>query len=90
MCNFPNREKAMVTLAWDDLGKPSVWCDPCLVHLVNSLNASEIKTVASCCGHGRQPGSIALKDGRCLIITRDLAEHNKIFKQMLPKRGGKE
>jgi len=32
------------------------------------LNAANIKTVASCCGHDRVGGSVLLEDGRELII----------------------
>lgn len=45
--------------------------DPCLETLIVALNAVNIKTVASCCGHGRRPGNIVLADGRELIIARD-------------------
>lgn len=49
-----------------------VWCDPCLAPLVGALNAAGIRTVASCCGHGRGAGSIivAAGDGHIeLLIT---------------------
>lgn len=48
-----------------------VWCDPCLVPLVKALNDAGLRTVASCCGHGRRPGKIALADGRELFIAPD-------------------
>ena len=48
--------------------KPGVCCDPCIASLVATLNYGGIETVASCCGHGEQPGSIALADGRELLI----------------------
>lgn len=67
MCDHsPNREAAMVVVA------PGVWCDPCLVPIVAALNAGGVQTVASCCGHGRRPGNIALADGRYLILQDDL------------------
>lgn len=62
MCNHENRECAMVVI------KDGVWCDPCLVPLVKALNDGGLPTVASCCGHGKLPGKIALKDGRELFI----------------------
>lgn len=58
----PCREAAMVVL------KPGVWCDPCIAPLVAALNAWGIETIASCCGHGRNDGSILLADGRTLTI----------------------
>lgn len=63
MCNHPNREAAMVVIA------DGIWCDPCLVPLVKALNEGGVRTVASCCGHGKNAGSIALADGRWLVIT---------------------
>lgn len=62
MCDHPNREMAMVTVM------NGVWCDPCLVPLIDALNSSGVQTVASCCGHGKRPGSIALADGRWLMV----------------------
>jgi hypothetical protein len=37
--------------------------DECIAPLVRALNAAGLVTVASCCGHGKQPGSIVLEDG---------------------------
>jgi len=48
--------------------------DACIAPLVAALNDAGFRTVASCCGHGRRPGSIALADGRCLSIYADRAE----------------
>lgn len=45
--------------------------DCCIAAVVAALNAGGIRTVASCCGHGRKPGSIALDDGRWLLILDD-------------------
>lgn len=52
-------------------GFPTVWCDPCLEPLIRMLNGGGLETVASCCGHGRWPGNIALADGRYLVIADD-------------------
>ena len=43
--------------------------DYCIHPIVAALNAGNIRTVASCCGHGAQDGSIALEDGRELVIS---------------------
>lgn len=50
--------------------------DRCLAPLVAALNDGALRTVASCCGHGKQPGRIALDDGRELVIamTTDQAD----------------
>ena len=42
--------------------------DLCIADLVAALNAANIPTVASCCGHGKIDGSIILEDGRWLTI----------------------
>lgn len=61
----------MTILERDDHGTPTIWCDPCLASLVGALNAAGVATVASCCGHGRRPGNIALADGRELVVMPD-------------------
>lgn len=72
MCDHsPNREAAMVTVRSDANGRPTVWCDPCLVPLVKALNDGGFVTVASCCGHGVRPGKVALADGREVVLYRD-------------------
>lgn len=42
--------------------------DYCIADIVAALNAANIPTVASCCGHGKQPGEIQLEDGRHFTI----------------------
>lgn len=42
--------------------------DCCVAPIVEALNAHGILTTASCCGHGKGPGSIILQDGRELMI----------------------
>jgi hypothetical protein len=63
MCDFSKREQAMVTI------RPGVHCDPCLVPLVRALYENGFPTVASCCGHGRQPANVALADGREVFVA---------------------
>lgn len=64
---------------------PGVHCDPCLEQLVRALHNSDlpsvptahgpgaIRTIASCCGHGKVDGNVILADGRVLIIAPDHA-----------------
>jgi hypothetical protein len=73
-----SREERMIVIARDESGKPTIWCDPEIVDLVTALNAGGVPTVASCSGHGHRPGSIALKDGRWLVVAKDDAEHDAI------------
>jgi hypothetical protein len=42
--------------------------DLCIADIVAALNAANIETVASCCGHGAELATIALTDGRDLIL----------------------
>ena len=42
--------------------------DICIADIVAALNAANIKTMASCCGHGSNNGSVCLEDGRELKI----------------------
>ena len=42
--------------------------DYCVADIIAALNAANIPTMASCCGHGEQTGIISLEDGRTLII----------------------
>lgn len=49
--------------------------DYCIADIIAALNAANITTLASCCGHGRDnnglgEGSIILEDGRELIVRR--------------------
>lgn len=44
--------------------------DRCISHIVAALNAGNVTTVASCCGHGKQNGTIILEDGRELVIRK--------------------
>ena len=51
--------------------------DLCISHIVAALNAANLRTVASCCGHGKTVPSIILEDGRFMVIlTRE--EFDKI------------
>jgi hypothetical protein len=76
-CNH-DRESKMVIVRRDDDGVPTIWCDPCIAPLVEALNAAGLKTVASCCGHGRRPASIVLADGREIIVARSFEEARTI------------
>ena len=43
--------------------------DFCVADIVAALNAANIRTVASCCGHGKIPANIALGDGRIMSLS---------------------
>jgi len=46
------------------------YVDLCIADLVACLNAGNLRTTESCCGHGKQDGYILLEDGRELVIRR--------------------
>ena len=52
--------------------------DACIAPLVQALNDGGFQTVASCCGHGKRPGNIALEDGRELLILPNYEEARKL------------
>lgn len=43
--------------------------DYCIADIVAALNAANIQTVASCCGHGKHTAIISLEDGREITIS---------------------
>ena len=50
----------------------SVDVDFCIAGIVAALNAANLITVASCCGHGEIHPSIILQDGREVTIKGNL------------------
>ncbi|HKR59956.1 MAG TPA: hypothetical protein VJS64_09475 [Pyrinomonadaceae bacterium] len=58
--------------------------DLCIAPIVLALNDAGVVTVASCCGHGKQPGNIALADGREIIIVPDYETSRRIDAMFLP------
>ena len=46
------------------------YIDYCIADIVAALNAANLVTDASCCGHGGHTGIISLVDGRDIIITK--------------------
>lgn len=83
-----NREENMVTLRRDRDGRPTVWCDPEIVDLVDALNNGSLATVASCSGHGEKPGFIALADGRVLMLYSSLEPAEVSLSRPTPSDAG--
>jgi hypothetical protein len=42
--------------------------DSCIAPIVAALNAGGVETIASCCGHGKIPGSIILDGDKWLVL----------------------
>jgi hypothetical protein len=58
--------------------------DACIAPIVQTLNEVGIETVACCCGHGKFPGVISLKDGREILIARNYDEA-RLMESVIPK-----
>lgn len=66
------RGKVKSVEIWQRDGLSSfVMIDECIATIVQALNKGGIRTIASCCGHGKHDGSIILMDGRELLIRKD-------------------
>jgi hypothetical protein len=72
-----NREEQMIVVSRKADGTPDIWCDPEIADLVTAINKGGLRTVASCSGHGHRPGTIALQDGRELLILANYVEARK-------------
>ena len=74
MCEWGNTKILKIN------GKDRV-IDSCIYDLVKVLNDNGFETVACCCGHGKQPPRISLKDGwELLIFDYDTAQKiSKLF-----------
>lgn len=51
-----------------ELGGRTWGVDACIAPIIAALNAGGVPTIGSCCGHGKEPGSILLADGRELVV----------------------
>jgi hypothetical protein len=51
--------------------------DFCIADIVAALNAANIRTVASCCGHGIMEGIVSLEDGRQLEIKKEASNEGE-------------
>ena len=86
MCDHGDTVDLTVTLPphLSHTGKESIVVTPvdrCIAPIVEALNAAAardrlpgMRTAASCCGHGKGPGTIPLHDGRWLVIAADSHE----------------
>lgn len=72
MCDHSNREAAMTVIDAD------TWCDPCIEPLVRALNDGGLRTIASCCGHGRRPSSVVFSDDRVLLVLSSIEDYDSL------------
>ena len=59
-------------------GRGEAGVDKDIAPLCQALNDAGIETVASCSGHGYRPGSVALRDGRWIVVAKDHDEWKRI------------
>lgn len=64
--------------------------DSCLAPLVDALNKGGVKTISSCCGHGKGWGFVQLED-RLIIITpqTNKIEALRLYQELCEERAGK-
>jgi hypothetical protein len=53
------------------------YVDYCIADIVAALNAANITTLASCCGHSKVNGTILLEDGRIVEIYNVKKRHKE-------------
>ena len=71
-CDGPGGETTYENQACMPLGGKVRCIDWCIHQIVAALNAGGVRTIASCCGHGKTLGNIKLEDGRVLVIADSL------------------
>ena len=69
-CDSPGGEATFKHQACMPIGGRVECIDFCIHQIVAALNAGGVRTIASCCGHGKMKGNILLEDGRVLIIQK--------------------
>lgn len=87
MCEWGKTVSVEVTIPADlnhtgSAYRKEVGIDECIAPLIQALNDAGVVTVASCCGHGKGPGRIALGDGRELVIVPDFRTAEKVAEML--------
>jgi hypothetical protein len=87
MCKHGNTIDLEVTVPahLSSTGKPKLKLakiDFCIFPIVKALNEVGVKTIASCCGHGKGPGNIILEDGREIWIYKDKDELERLTRRI--------
>lgn len=72
MCKWGTSKTVTLCSPREISGRTEVGVDECIADLIQALNNAKIETTGSCCGHGRENGTILLKDKRTIIITPPL------------------
>ena len=61
-----------------EIGGRRIEVDVEIAPIVAALNAAGVETKASCSGHSYRPATIALGDGRWIVVAKDMAEFKMI------------
>ncbi len=78
MCKWGTDKKVTLCKPLKYSNRVTIKVDSCIASIVQALNDSGIQTVASCCGHNKRPGTIALAGGRELFILPDYDSARKL------------
>ena len=89
MCKWGTEEIVMLCKPRTN-GVTTAKVDSCIAPIVRALNNADIQTVASCCGHNKRPGNIALADGRELFIVPDYETSRELDSKYPNIWGGQE
>lgn len=81
-CDGPGGKETFANQVCMPIGTRVECIDQCIHQIVAALNAGGVKTVASCCGHGDQPGRIDLTNGRTLMIHTVPVEESNAEKEL--------
>ena len=83
LCDGPGGKKTYANQVCMPLNGKVQCIDPCIHRIVAALNAGNVRTVASCCGHGKMNGNIILEDGRVLVILPETPENMKEWEKLV-------
>ena len=81
-CDSPGGKKTYENQVCMPLNGRLQCIDHCIHKIVAALNAGNVLTFASCCGHKKIPGNIILDDGRVLIILPNTPESMQEWKKI--------
>lgn len=81
-CNGPGGSKTYRNQVLMPLNGRVQCIDYCIRHIVAALNAVNVRTVASCCGHNMMPGRIDLEDGRVLAIFPTESSAHRLWQEV--------
>ena len=85
-CDGPGGRKTYEHQACIPIKRRLQGIDFCIHQIVAALNAGNVGTTASCCGHKKMNGMITLEDGRTLLILPETPTSMKDWNRLLKLR----